>query len=256
MAIQSVERALEILNLLSASYESLSAIEIGKSLGINRVTAYGLLTTLTDKGYVVKNADTGKYSIGLKLFEIGSAYARKMPLSKVAAPYMSKISDDLGISVHLGILSDDAKVTLIKAFVPLRNEVLNQGVSIPVYASGMGKILLAHLTDDEVHKAISSQGMQKYTSTTIASEDELFKELKKIRQQGYSLDNGEYFDNTYCIAFPIRDGNSQVIASISISGSKEEIENNKDKIILDGLQASKYISVELGWNPSKTETAV
>jgi len=256
MAIQSVERALEILNILSESYEPLSAIEIGKRLGINRVTAYGLLTTLMEKGYVVKNAETGKYTIGLKLFEIGSAYVRKMPLTKVAAPYMSKISNDLGISVHLGILSDDGKVTLIKAFVPLRIEVMNQGIMLPAHASGMGKILLAYRSPEEIHELVLKQEMQRYTNTTIMSEEELIKDLARVRGQGYSLDKGEYFDNTYCIAFPIRDVNNHVIAALSISGSKEEIEKNKDKIILDGLQASKYISVELGWNPSKPETAV
>jgi len=253
MAIQSVERALEILNILSESYEPLSAIEIGKRIGINRVTAYGLLTTLMEKGYVVKNAETGKYTIGLKLFEIGSAYVRKMPLTKVAAPYMSKISTDLGISVHLGILSDDGRVTLIKAFVPLRIEVMNQGITLPAHASGMGKILLAYSSPEEMHELVAKQGMHNYTNTTIVSEEELEKELVRIRKQGYALDKGEYFDNTYCIAFPIKDGNNHVIASISISGSKEEIEENKDKIILDGLQVSKYISVELGWNPSKIE---
>lgn len=251
VTIQSAERALDILELLSQTTEALSAIEISKELNINRTTVYGLLNTLMKKDYIRKESSSGKYVVTEKMYALSYAHPYRLPVVRIASPYIIELSKRYSITVHLGILSVKNEVLLVKAQFPPDLEGVRSGNSFPLYATGSGKVMLAYLSSKKRESVMNEIELYPYTKATITDKDVLLKELDLIRHRGYGTDKGEYLENTYCIAFPIFNSQKEITATLSLSGTREKIENHFDDIVPDGMQCSKYCSMELGWNPGE-----
>lgn len=251
--IQSVERALDILTLLCNSNIPLSAKEIADALKMTRSTVNGLLNTLLQKKCVKKCAARGKYMESIKLFAISQKHLNKLPVLQETGKYWeNNIGKRLNVSSNLGLYDEMNQVLTIRVYEQQgRNDFFRSYTSLPMYCTGIGKCLLAYFPEKMAEDIISQISMDAYTDHTITAQDALYKELESIRQCGYSLDQGELLENTYCIAFPIFDFTNNIIASCSIADSKETIESQRDILIRSGLQASKYCSIVLGWKPNK-----
>jgi DNA-binding IclR family transcriptional regulator len=248
---QSVERALDILELLSNNFESLSAIEISKRLKINRTTTYGLLNTLLKKKYINKDSSGAKFSVSTRLFELGSNYPHKMPLALLASPYMTELLYRHDVSVHFAIHYEIGKAMIVTAKIPARSAVVRLGQSIPMHASAIGKVMLAFLPKEQLDEIINSYDLYRCTPTTITNKEDLIAELEQIRIQGFAIDRGEQFNNTNCVGFPVRDSSNRVVAALSFSDNTDRIKKKQNELIRDGLQCCKYLSMELGWQPMK-----
>lgn len=248
-SIQSIERALNMLELLSDTMESMSAIDISKKLNINRTTTYGILNTLVHKNYVVKAKSGSKYFIGTKLFELGSSYPYKLPLALYAAPYMTELQFKHDVSVRLAIQREIGYYMILSARVPVRSAAMRLGEKIPSHASALGKVMLAYMPQDQLNTFLDTYDFHKYTSATITNKEALLAELEEIRVQGYGFDKGEQFANMFCLGFPIFDTNNEVVAALSLSDTMSGITEKQDNLIRDGLQFSKYISLDYGWKP-------
>lgn len=251
--IQSVERALDILDLLCNSSVPLGAKEISDALKMKRSTVNGLLNTLIQKKYIKKGAARGKYEASIKLFAISQRYFNNLPVLQRTAKYWeNNIGKQLNVSANMGLYDEKDQVLTIRVYEEGRNVVFRSYISLPMYCTGIGKCLLAYFPEKTAEDIISNMSMYAYTDHTITGRDALYKELERIRQRGYALDEGEWMENTYCIAFPIFDFTNNIIASCSIVDSKETIESQRDILIRSGLQASKYCSIDLGWKPDQT----
>jgi DNA-binding IclR family transcriptional regulator len=250
LTIQSVERALDILETICDKGNAMSAIEISKALNINRTTIYGLLNTLIKKNYIIKG-DEGKFSITVKLFQLGSHYIRKLPMLLQVFPSISEMFNRHDVAVRLAQRFEKDQVILLEAKEPLRYRTIRAGEVVPFYSTGLGKAIYAFLSTDELREVVNSTKMHRYTATTITDRDALWEELGRIREIGYSIDKGEYMDNTYCLGFPLRDSEGRVLAAFSFSDTKEIMESKQEELIRDGLQTSKFLSADLGWRPFK-----
>lgn len=247
--IQSVQRALSILELLSNSSNHLSAIEIGKALGINRNTIHGLINTLVAENYVVKDDLTGKYNVSMKMYALSCAYPYKLDVVKYSDGEMAELSTRYNISLHFGMLSPSNQVVIINKYLPASMQNIRSGFVLPFHASGLGKTVLAFQPRAKQEELLNSIPLYQYTRKTITDKSQLLAELDEICVNGFAQDNGEFLDNTYCVAFPIFDKRNCLAAAFSLSGSYDQIYDNIDKIIPDCLQCSKRCSRGLGWNP-------
>lgn len=243
--IQAVERAFKILELLSASQSAMSAIEISQELDLKRTTVYGLLESLMQLQYVVKNDN--KYTVSGKLYSISYMYPNRFRVAQLAVGYMGELSQKYDCTVHLGILGMQNKVLLIKAAFPRNIEHIHSGSTFPLHASGVGKVLLAYQQEDKRKEILRSVELVRYTASTITDRDVLEKELETIRIQGYGEDRGELFENTFCVAVPIFDDKNTIVAAMSLSSDKDSISNSYEKLIPDVLHCSKCCSMDLGW---------
>ncbi len=247
--IQSVERALNVLELLSESTSSLSVLDISNKLNINRTTIHGLINTLILMDYIRKDDSTGKYTITEKMYSLSYSHPYRLPVVRYASPYIMELSNKYNTMVHVGVLSSENEVLLVKAEFPKDMTGIRSGNQFPLHASGSGKVMLAFMPEQKRDKILKEIVLYPYTRVTITDKGLLLKKLDEIRNNGYGRDEGELFDNTHCISFPIFNSKKEIVATISLSGTKEIIEGNLEQIILDGLQSSKYISRELGWSP-------
>lgn len=247
--VQSVERALMLVDLLAQENRAMSLTEISKLTNRPKSTIHGLLATLRDFHYIDQCPTTGHYRLGVRLFELGNLVARSWDIRSVAMPAMQRLNNLLGEMVQLAI-EDKGEVLYLEKLdsTHMMRIVSEIGARLPMYCSGLGKMLLAYKTPAEVKWILSKHGMKAMTSRTITSQPQLEKELAKIRQQGYAIDDREIMDSLRCVAAPIRDRDGQVKYAISVSGLESSLQGEHFNKTLEALQeTAKDISFAMGY---------
>ncbi len=247
--IQSIERIAEILDYLVDKPKGARLTTISKDLMLNKSTAFGLISTLEQLNYLEQDQETGKYVLGLKLFELGQASYARLDLVSVAKPHITRLSEKYEETVHVAVLSGTEVVYLDKVESSRSMRVSSQiGGRQPVYCTALGKALAAYLSDKEIQELAQNTEFIRYTSTTITSPDQLVDELKRIKEQGYSIDNEESELGLYCVSAPVFNGEMKVIAAISIAGTVRRIkEEGGQKLINDIVETASIISANMGY---------
>lgn len=226
-SVQSVNRILDIIEVLSVEQEGLGVTEIAKRTGLNKSTVHRLLSTLAGRGYLARNPEGG-YKIGLKLIESVSCYINSLELQTEARPYLAKITGELGLTSHLGVLDGDQVVYIEKMDVVSSVKMYSQiGLRMHAYCSSLGKCLLSGFSKEDLDRIMKDCSFIKFTQSTISSLEELHKELTKVRKQGWAMDNQEYEIGHRCIGAPIYDYRGDIIAAISASGSTNLLTEDK-----------------------------
>jgi len=247
--IQSIDRALQVLELFSLEKPEWGITEISKALNIYKSNVHNVLTTLAEKGFVVKDSNTNKYKLGIKFFELGSIVIKNMDLRKIAHPYIEELSKEFNETVHLGIL-DKGRVVSIEGEESDKSlcSHIEIGKRTPLHCTAIGKAIMAYLSENEINFTIREKGLEKFTENTVTTKKELENEFKKIREQGFAVDNMEHEEGVQCVAGPIRDYTGKVIASMSISGPAFRINENDIPIIAKKVKEyCDCISEEMGY---------
>lgn len=253
--VRSVDRALTILSTL-ADGQPRTLTELSEDIEINTSTTFRLLATLDSFRYVERDADSGKYKLGLACLELARAYSAGNDVRRAALPELEALRDATKETVHLAALDGMDIIYLEKlqglhAIGLMSSRVGNRN---PAYCTGVGKALLAHQDQDGIRVHFNRAPMVRYSETTIVDTDELLTHLETVRRQGYALDQGEHEAAVRCVAAPIFDRNGRCVAAISVSGPRERldpIEDNQDLIDLT-LAAVRNISARLGFEQEYT----
>jgi len=237
--IHSIDRALQILELFSLEKPEWGVTEISKALNIYKSNVHNVLTTLAEKGFVKKDPKTDKYKLSIKFFELGSIVIKNMDLRKIAHPYIEELSKEFNETVHLGVL-DKGRVVSIEGEESDKSlcSHIEIGKRTPLHCTAIGKAIMAYLSENEINFTIREKGLEKFTENTITTKKELENEFKKIREQGYAVDNMEHEEGVQCVAGPIRDYTGKVIASMSISAPAFRI--NENDILIIAKKVKEY----------------
>ena len=234
--VQTLDRTLDIIELLAVEPEGIGVSEIGLRLGLHKSTVHRLLNALAVRGYIEKEAKFGMYKLGLKFIEISSHFLNKLELKTEALSYLRKLSETVGQTVHLAILSGSEAIYIEKIDSLSSIRMYSQiGRRIPVHCSAIGKVLLSGLKNDELKKITDEIEYKGFTPFTIKTSEDLINEVKKVKKAGYATDNEEHEEGIRCIAAPIYDYTGRVIASVSTSGDKKIISKDREEEI------SKYV---------------
>lgn len=247
--IQSVFRALKILEYVAENGSVAGLTEISRGLGLSKSTAHGLIATLEKYGYMQQDSITGKYSLGLKTFEIGQAYVSNLDLREIVLPDLRELSQRYQETVHLAVLSGEDVVYIDKVdgshSVGIRSRI---GGRNPAYCTGVGKALLSGLTDLQIEKMYSGKIFERYTKNTVNKLSDLIYQIHQVRKNGYAVDVEEIELDLRCVAAPIKDNKGTVIAAVSLSGPSNRILDTKlNNIIADVTKTVKKISMRLGY---------
>lgn len=241
--LQTVDRALQLLEILAEHPEGMQPKEFETILELNKITVHRLLATLENRGFVERQGSS--YKIGLKLVELSSMKLGSIELKTEAAPYLRKLVNALGLPVQMAILEGNEAVFIEKMESINTFHMYSQiGKRIPLYASGVGKMLLTQQTDEKILSDLSKISFKAFTSKTLTSPKEVLAEIQVARKKGYAIDNEEHEEGIFCIAAPIYDYRGQMIAAISVGGKNPEF-------ILD--EAADHFSFikEIAWDISK-----
>ncbi|WP_026564797.1 IclR family transcriptional regulator [Bacillus sp. UNC41MFS5] len=237
--IQSVERALKILDLFDEHKSELKITEISEKMGLHKSTVHSLLKTLHEYSYIDQNPDNGKYRLGLKLAERGNLVISNMDIRKTAKKYLLDLSTKTGQTVHLGILDGREGVYIDK--VEGEQSIIRYsriGRRLPLHSTAIGKVLLAYQPPNELELLLKNYNYQYQTANTIVNEAVFRKEIEKVKQQGYAVDEQENEQGVRCAAVPIFNGMGQVLAAISISTLISRVNDPELQIFIDLLKTS------------------
>lgn len=235
--VQSLVRAIDILDLISRSKNGISVTEIAAQLQLHKSTAYRLLSTLEYKNYVKKDRNK-RYKVGRRVIEIGHHALDNIDLRKEMHPFLEELGKITKETVHLGI-KDDYKVFYIDKVESSHTIRMYSSIGKggPLYCTGIGKALLAFSDPEYLSRFLKEVKFVKYTDNTIVDKRELKEELTKIKARGYAVDNMEHEENIRCLAAPVFDFRGKLTAAVSISAPAQRIPLERtaelSKLLLD-----------------------
>lgn len=216
-AVKSADRVLTVLDLLAARGPSTFS-EIVAALGLPNSSAHNLLQTMVRRDYLEFDADARTYGLGLRLWQVAQAYGGNRDLVTIARPLMQQVVDVTGETVQLARLDGVENVYLAIAESPHPMKLVSAvGERLYAHATGLGKALLASLTDDEVRALLRGVQLPAFTPYTITDVDTMLAALAEIRERGYATDDEEYVIGCRCVAMAVRDASGQVVAAMSVS---------------------------------------
>lgn len=245
--VQSIERALTILNKLSEYPNGLQVTRLSEQVGLTKSTVHRLLTTLSNMNYVVKDEETDKYKLGLQILFLSRNLLNNNDVITVAKPYLEKLSLEVNETVHLCIENLGEIVYIDKIDSNQAVRMFSRiGSRAPMYCTAVGKVLLSGMDQEKVDSILSKTEFIAKTPTTITSKEQLLEEVEKIKIEGYALDNSENEEVLRCIAAPIYDHKGKIIASFSISGPNNRV--TMDLINKTLIEKMKHYSMAISRN--------
>jgi len=225
--VRALERALDILGAFSVATPELSITRLAELAGLPKSTVIRLVSILVERRYLERVPETELLRIGVRLFEIGSIYIQTTSLETEARPIMARLATETGQTANLGILDqgDLVHIAIEAPDRPLRYWA-TIGKREDAHYTGLGKALLAAMTDDEFEHHLASHELVRKTDKSITDPADLRAELARVRSRGYATDDEESSVGIRCIAAPVLDQAGKTVAAVSISGSKAEFTND------------------------------
>ncbi len=247
MTVRSVEKAIDVLFAVAESGGPVTLTEVAGKAGIPVATASRLLTTLT-KSSLVKRDGKG-YSLGIRSFEIGKEAERGLDLIGISKPHLRTLADRTGETANLAVLDGQDVVYLAcEECSKMMRTFTVQGARVSAHATGVGKVLLSGLNEDQIRAVYREKQLYKYTSRTVDTVDSLLAEARLARERGYAFDEGEREEGVLCVAAPIREYAGRVVAAVSVSGPSSRLRRQRDACSDLTKECAARISAELGWN--------
>jgi len=246
--VQSLVRALSILNTLAESDDGLSLSDLALMVGLAPSTTHRLLTTLQNERYVVFDAERRVWNVGVQAFETGNAFLKSRDLVSLARPLMRRLMETSGETVNLGICDHGEIIYLAQVeCLKLMRAITRPGGRVPMHCSGIGKALLAWVSEHEVNSILHARGLQRVTSTTIVTPAKLREDLVKTRQRGFSYDDEENGVGLRCVASVIFDENGLPLAGISLSGPTARLKDERIQVLGANVsEAAMAITLAMG----------
>jgi len=249
--VQSVVRAIQILEALDQGKDFLTLTEIAQAVDLPKSTTSRLLDTLITHGFITE--DYKRYRLGIKMFILGSRAATNNDFHQAVRPIMIKIAEKTNEMVSLNILVNGQRLCIdqiesnhsVRNYVPL-------GRLIPSFCGASGKVLLAFQDDQEIINILHNTQLEQFTPATVTDINEIIRDLQIIRQQGWAFSKDERVRGGWSVSGPLRDSTGKIIASLSIgaptSRYSEELVPKYVELITKGCSEASQL---MGYIPGK-----
>lgn len=247
--IQSIDRAVMILNYIAKNNNDVRLIDISNDLNLNKSTLHGIISTLEAWEYISQNQVTNRYSLGSKVFHLGKVYEDNLSIKSIANGYIQQLVLKFNETVHLGILSNSKVLYIdkVECTHPLRM-TSRVGMEDPLHVTASGKVLLANISETSRENILNNISLMKFTNFSLTDKNKLIEELKVIKKQGFAIDLEELTPGINCIATPILGNNNEVLACISLVMPTARFDKDTFNHMKEELKLiSNKISKEMGY---------
>lgn len=246
--VQAVDRALDILDCFDFRNRELSLREICSKTGLNKSTAFRLASNLVSRDYLSVNA-AGRYTLGMRLFDLGSVVFSSFSLRKAASGHMTRLQQETSATVLLGTLMDGQLVYLDKrdgsGTVRIASEI---GWRRAPHYGMLGMVLMSALPDNVVDDLLDRYPLESVTRSTITDPRKLKERLAQIATDGYVVEYGEAVDGVIGVAAPVRDYTRKMVAAIGVALLEAQHDRTSVERVLQSVRnAADGISAELGY---------
>lgn len=252
--VQSIARALSLLEALEDSRGEVGVAELSKRVGLHVSTAHRILATLVARGYARQNPETGRYALGGRALHLAESYLGQMDLRQVVRPVLERLSRETGETATLVILDRREALYVDKVESPQSLRIFSRiGRRAPLHCTAVGKILLAGRSKAQVEALLGKGPLERLTRHTITSAAQVRRELEKVRDQGFALDREECEDGACCIAVPVRNAQGDVEAALGISAPTTRLTPRRmEELVPIMLRTGREVSAQLGFSgPSR-----
>jgi IclR family acetate operon transcriptional repressor len=240
--VQSVERALELLEALAETGEAKGVSELARATGLPVATIHRLLATMVSRGYVRQDTGSHKYTLGSHLIRLGDAAARDF--AQFARPYLAELMEASGETANLAML-EDGQVAYVAQVASRHHRVrmfTEVGRRVHPHTSGVGKVVLAFRPRVEVEALLARTGLPRRTPRTITDPARFLAELDKVAGQGYAIDSGEEEVGVRCLAVPVF-GVGGSVAAMSVSAPEGRLQDRDiERVLPEMLRISAALS--------------
>ncbi|XKF89806.1 helix-turn-helix domain-containing protein [Microbacterium lacus] len=244
--VQSLARGLSVIRAFDAEHPELTLSDVARRADITRATARRSLLTLESLGYVA--SDARAFRLTPRVLELGFSYLSSLSLPEIVQPHLEILSREVDESVSAAVL-DGTDIVYI-ARVPTRRIMsvrITIGTRFPAYATSMGRVLLAGMTDATADAVVAASDLRPLTERTLVDPGELREEIRRVREQGWSLVDGELEPGLRSIASPLHSRDGRVIAALNVSTSatRDSVEHLLQAYLPPLLRSAAAIDVEL-----------
>jgi IclR family KDG regulon transcriptional repressor len=245
-----LDRALDILEEL-AKVEQITLVELAGAVGLSKSTTFRHLKVLARRGYVIQDLETKKYALGYGLLQLGYSARSNLHLPKVAHADMASLAAEFNETVHLGALRGPEVVHI--AVIPSTHSLKmasEVGERTMVHISALGKCLIAWDGPEILESVLNGPGLPRFSPHSITTRAAFERELARVREQGFALDDQESLVGLRCVGAPIRGAGSAVIGALSLSGPVDRVSAARlPEITARVTAAAAQISRRCGWTP-------
>ncbi|MFH8656011.1 IclR family transcriptional regulator domain-containing protein [Streptomyces afghaniensis] len=214
--VRSFERGLAVIRAFDAEHPALTLSEVARACELTRAAARRFLLTLADLGYV--HTDGRRFRLTPRVLELGYSYLAGFTLPQIAEPHLEQLVARVRESSSLCVLDGDDIVYVAR--VPTRRIMtvsITVGTRFPAYVTSVGRVILAHLADEDVEARLARAELKPLTPRTIATPQALRAELRRVRRQGYAVVDQELEEGLRSVAAPVRDRDGEVVAAVNIA---------------------------------------
>ena len=247
--VQSLERALDILDCFTFQNREMSLSEVVKLTKLNKTTAKRLISNLTYRGYIQQDLNTKRYRLGLRLFELGGIVFSSFSLRKAAAHSMSYLQHETEATILLGVMMEDQLVYVDKreglGMIRISSDI---GWRRPLHYGMLGMILMAYLKPEMAKEILIRNPLEPHTPHSITDQDAFSLRLEKIRKDGFVVETEEAVEGIIGIAAPIRDFSREVVAALGMAlPISQSSEKEVQRIVRLVKRSTNEISTGLGY---------
>jgi len=228
----SVKKAFKILSAISDASNGLGISDLSKKLKIGKSTVHGITAALEEMGVLVRDPLYKRYTVGYSLLELCRTAYSKIELKDLARKPMEQLVEKVGETVFLGVLNGD-HITIVDV-VESRNEMKitsPPGTRLPLFAGAAGKVLLSQIKEEKAKEIIQKKGLVRYTLKTVIDHRQFHREIEKVREQGYAVDDEEYIAGVRAVAAPLIFASSPP-AALWVVGFTSTMDNQKMKTVI------------------------
>jgi IclR family transcriptional regulator, KDG regulon repressor len=245
--IQSLDRGIQILGILGRAQGPLALSEIAEHFELDRSSVFRLLGTLVKHGLASQDAETKRYTLGVRIIELAGAFGEQAHLDRVR-PLLRKICTETRQNAHLAYL-DRAEVVFVAVEQPRRGMSIHipVGTREPAFCTALGKALLAFLGEKELDRALAATTWTCFTKKTPVTPAHLKKELDAVRRQMLARDVEEYRKGIVCYAAPVIDNRGEARYSVGISGQCDSMRPHAKAFSEIIREAGREASIILGF---------
>jgi DNA-binding IclR family transcriptional regulator len=251
MSIQSVKRAITILTLFTPETPRLGITDISRQMNLPKPTIHGLVQTLIEQDFLIQDKETRKYSLGLRIHELGTILSGTLKINQVGGSVAQRLARDTGLMVRLATWDRDFVLITLNLFPTVDDSFLFRqlglGPRVPAYCTGVGKAILSTYTSQTLDTFLQRTRLTGYTARTITDPAALAAQLEEARTRGYTRESEEYLHGLACIAAPVFDATGRATCAVSLSGAPGLLDRPDLSELADRLrQAAAEISLNMG----------
>lgn len=249
--LSSVRNAARLLCAFTPTDRDLGVSELASRLGLGKSSVHRLLSTLALEGLIERDAATGRYRLGLKLYELGSIVGDHLDLHEVVAGPIDELRNRTGETVHVAILDGPDVVYIARRESPHTLRLFGRvGHRNHAHCTSTGKLLLAFLPPADLATVLDGFTLPAHTRRTITDRGKLDSELDAIRRRGWADNIEESELGVNSVAAPIREASGRVVAAISVAGPAARFTpDGMRQVAVDTVRTADAISERLGWRP-------